>query len=124
MLNSINWFEIPATDFKRAVKFYGQLFGEELYQQEMGEFIMGFLPMEQGSGGVSGAVCTGPNYEPSQNGVLIYLNGGDDLNGMLAKVEPAGGKVMVPKTEITPEYGYFALFIDTEGNKVGIHSQH
>jgi predicted enzyme related to lactoylglutathione lyase len=53
---------------------------------------------------------------------MIYLNGGDDLSGMLSKVEEAGGSVVVPKTQITPEIGFFAIFMDPEGNKVAMHS--
>lgn len=121
--HAINWFEIPAVDFDRALKFYGQLFGSDLFVQEMQGFKMGFFPMEQERGNVGGAVCAGPNYTPSMDGTLVYLNGGEDLTEMLNRVEPAGGKVLVPKTEITPEYGYFAMFMDTEGNKVGLHSE-
>lgn len=83
-------------------------------------FDMGFFPSQRGE--VSGAVVAGEGYVPGDKGTLVYLNGGDDLNTVLSKVETAGGKVAVPKTKITDEYGYFAIFIDTEGNKVGLHS--
>jgi predicted enzyme related to lactoylglutathione lyase len=120
MSNSINWFEIPVTDFERASKFYGHITGNDLHKEQMGPFTMGFLG--GGDTGVHGAIVAGDGYEPSTNGALIYLNGGDDLSGMLAKVEEAGGSVVVPKTEITPEIGFFAIFMDSEGNKVAMHS--
>jgi uncharacterized protein len=41
---------------------------------------------------------------------------------MLARVVPAGGSVLVPKTEIGNDFGFFAHFVDTEGNKLGLHS--
>jgi len=122
MANMINWFEIPAVDFDRAVKFYGAIFGTEIPKQKMQNYDMGFFPGERGF--VSGAVVHGDGYVPSDKGSLVYLNGGDDLGGVLSKVEKAGGKVVVPKTKITDEYGFFALFLDTEGNKVGLHSMH
>jgi len=56
------------------------------------------------------------------DGPLIYLNANPDVRGVLDKVEAAGGTVMMPKTEISPEYGFMALFMDTEGNRIGLHS--
>ena len=119
MANSINWFEIPVTDFDRAKKFYGDLFENELHQEVMGGATMGFFG---GGEGVHGAIVKGEGCVPSDSGTLVYLNGGEDLSGMLARAEAGGGKIVVPKTEITPEIGFFAIFIDTEGNKVAIHS--
>lgn len=121
MANVINWFEIPAVDFARAKKFYGELLGFELKTEKMGDYDMAFFSND--SEGVSGAVVYGEGFEPSDKGTLVYFNGGDDLSRMLSKVEPAGGKVVVPKTLITKDIGYFAVFIDTEGNKVALHSQ-
>ena len=51
----------------------------------------------------------------------VYLNGGDDLNIPLGRVEAAGGKIIMPKTDIQ-ENGFIAQFIDTEGNRVAFHS--
>jgi predicted enzyme related to lactoylglutathione lyase len=120
MPNTINWFEIPVTNFARAKKFYSEIFGADIHETEMGPYKMGFLPYDEGK--VSGAIVQGEGYNPSKEGTLIYLNGGDDLSGMLAKVEAAGGKVVKQKTLITEQIGYDAIFIDTEGNKVALHS--
>lgn len=120
MAHAINWFEIPAKNFERAVKFYSTILGAGIEKSNMMGFDMGFFPMQQGE--VSGAVVAGDGYVPNDKGTVVYLNGGEDLNTVLSKVEKAGGKVAVPKTKITDEYGFFALFIDTEGNKVGLHS--
>jgi uncharacterized protein len=120
--NSLNWAEIPVTDFERAKKFYSTIYDYEMPTQQMGSNLMGFLLMEQESQGVGAGIVKGDGYVPSQEGTLIYLNGGKDLNVVLNRVEAAGGKVLVPKTQITAEIGYFALFLDTEGNKLGIHS--
>lgn len=118
MKNWVNWFEIPAVDFERATAFYSTLFGIELQVVEMYDTKMGMFPSEGGGG----AVVKGEDYTPSATGTLLYLNGGDDLSGPLAKVEDAGGKVIVPKTNIGPDMGNFAIFMDTEGNKVALHS--
>ena len=120
MENLINWFEIPATDFSRAVSFYKAILGLEIKEAEMFGSKMGFFPTDGTN--VSGAIVQGEDYQPSTDGVVAYLNGGDDLQTVLDKVESNNGKVIVPKTQISPEMGFFALFMDTEGNKLGLHS--
>jgi predicted enzyme related to lactoylglutathione lyase len=62
-------------------------------------------------------------YAPSSTqGALLYLNGNPDLQNILSKVVEAGGKIMVPKTQISPEHGYMAVFTDAEGNRIALHS--
>ena len=82
------------------------------------------FPLDDMQNGVGGAlVDTGGFHKPSAtDGPLIYLNGNPDVQHVLDKVEAAGGKIMVPKTAISPEYGDMAVFIDTEGNRVALHS--
>ncbi len=119
--SAINWFEIPVLDFGRAKAFYSGIFDYEMPANQMGPNMLGFFLHEQGSG-IGGAIIQGEGYVPSQEGTLVYLNGGDDLRVVLDRVEAAGGKVVLGKTEITPEIGFYALFIDTEGNRVALHS--
>jgi predicted enzyme related to lactoylglutathione lyase len=120
MANALNWFEIPVTDFARAKIFYEKVLGIVIDPMEMGPVTMGMLSTDQNA--VGGAIVQGDGGSPSQSGTLVYLNGGDDLTPMLARAEAAGGTVVVPKTEIGNDFGFFAHFIDTEGNKVGLHS--
>lgn len=120
MQNIINWFEIPATEFDRAVKFYSTILSVEIHSNEFMGAMMGFFPTDGTN--VSGAIVKGENYIPANGGVLAYLNGGDDLSNVLAKVEGAGGSIIVPKTQISDEMGYFAMFIDSEGNTMALHS--
>jgi len=119
--NSLNWFEIPASDIKRATKFYETIFSVEMPQMEMGGS-MAFFPADMQNGRVGGAVVQSDMHKPSVDGAVIYLNANPDLDIALSKVEKAGGKVVMPKTKITDEIGFMAFFIDTEGNKVGMHS--
>jgi len=107
-------------DFNRAVSFYKAILGLEIKETEMFGTKMGLLPTDGTN--VSGAIVQGEVYKPSTDGVLAYLNGGDDLHTVLDKVETANGKVIVPKTQISPEMGYFGMFIDTEGNRMAVHS--
>ena len=116
----IAWCEIPVLDFARAKAFYEAVLGHAIETMTMGPSTMGFLSSDPDQ--VSGAIVQEDGVTPSRTGTLVYLNGGDDLAPMLARVEPAGGTVAVPKTEIGNGFGFFAHFIDTEGNRVGLHS--
>jgi predicted enzyme related to lactoylglutathione lyase len=120
--NSLNWFEISVADIKRAKKFYETIFGIEMQQQEMMGMQMAFFPYEDMNQKVSGGLVQGPMHKPSADGAKIYLNGNPDLNNALAKVEKAGGKVVMPKTKISDDIGHMAFFVDTEGNTVALHS--
>jgi predicted enzyme related to lactoylglutathione lyase len=120
MENLINWFEIPANDFSRAVEFYKSILLVEIQETEMFGTHMGFFPSNGQN--VSGAIVQGEDYIPATTGVTLYLNGGENLQIILDRVEKNQGKIIVPKTQISPEMGYFAMFIDTEGNKLALHS--
>lgn len=122
--SAISWFEIPATDLDRATKFYETLFDVQLTVMDMPSIRMRMFPVENMMNDISGAIVDSQDfYKPSAtDGVLIYLNGNPDVQLILDKVEAAGGKIVMPKTEIAPEYGYMALIVDTEGNRIGLHS--
>jgi uncharacterized protein len=124
MNNAISWFEIPTTDINRAQKFYETIFGISMIPVEMPNIKMRMFPLDDMMTQVGGAlVDSGGFHKPSvTDGPLIYLNANPDLQNVLDKIEAAGGKIMVPKTEISPEYGNMAVFIDTEGNRVALHS--
>jgi predicted enzyme related to lactoylglutathione lyase len=124
MNNAISWFEIPTTDINRAQKFYETIFGISMISMEMPNIKMRMFPIDDMINGIGGAlVDSGGFHKPSlTDGPLVYLNANPDVQHILDKVETAGGKIMVPKTEISPEYGNMAVFIDTEGNRVALHS--
>jgi predicted enzyme related to lactoylglutathione lyase len=121
--NAISWFEIPATDLDRAQKFYEKIFEVELTPMELPNLKMRMFPMEDMMG-VGGSINLAPGfYEPSATaGPLIYLNANPDVQIVLDRIEKAGGKIIVPKTLISPEYGHMAVFIDSEGNRIALHS--
>ena len=122
MENFINWFEIPSNDFKRAVHFYKTIMGIDIQETEMFGSQMGFFPSDGKN--VSGAIVQGIDHKPSVEGITLYLNGGDNLQIILDKVDKANGQVIRSKTQISAEMGYFAMFLDTEGNKLALHSIH
>lgn len=121
--NAISWFEIPATDLDRAQKFYEAIFEIQMIPMDMPNIRMRLFPLEDMMG-VGGALCdSGGFHKPSgTEGPLIYLNGNPDVQIILDRVVAAGGSVLVPKTEISPEHGYMGVFIDSEGNRIGLHA--
>lgn len=120
MNNLISIIEIPTTDFSRAITFYQNILGVAIEEVDMDGTQMGVLPSSSDT--VNVALVKGAGYKPTTGGAVLYLNAGNDLQPMLDKVEQNGGRVIAPKTQISPEMGYFALFTDTEGNKLGLHS--
>ncbi len=122
--NAISWFEIPATDLSRAQKFYETIFNIQMIPFDTPNFQMSMFPVEDMMNGIGGAISKAEGfYKPSaSDGPLVYLNANPDVQNVLDKIEAAGGKIVVPKTQISPEFGYMAVFLDTEGNRVALHS--
>ena len=118
--NPVNWFELPVADLSRAESFYSSAFGVEFAPLEMGPAKMAMFPMEMDLPGAGGALVESDGYTPSHAGTVVYFPVAD-IDAALGKVGAAGGKTLVPKTDIGP-YGHFAHFEDTEGNRVGLHT--
>jgi uncharacterized protein len=122
MKNFISIVEIPTVNFSRAVAFYQTILDIIIEEVDMGGTQMGVFPSDGQV--VSVVLVKGDDYKTTTDGTIVYLNAGDDLQMMLNKITSNGGKIIVPKTEISPEMGFFAMFTDTEGNKLGLHSIH
>lgn len=119
--NLVSIIEIPVSDFARAKSFYQNILKTQIEEMAMDSLQMGVFHNDSGT--VNLLLVKGKDYKPTTDGALVYLNGGDDLQVVLNNIESNGGKIIVPKTAINPEMGFFALFIDTEGNKIGLHSK-
>lgn len=121
--NAISWFEIPTQDLDRAQKFYETIFQMKMVPLDTPQIKMRMFPLEDMTG-VGGALVYNKDfYKPSaSDGPLVYLNANPDVQNILDRIEKAGSKIVIPKTLISPEYGYMAMFIDTEGNRVALHS--
>lgn len=123
--NMVGWFEIPVSNMGRAIAFYEEVFDVTMNHQHMGPLEMAWFPFkEDGSGSPGSLVYHKDFYKPSADGVLIYLTAhSGDLENELSKVESAGGKILQHKKQISEEYGFMALIIDSEGNRVALHSR-
>jgi predicted enzyme related to lactoylglutathione lyase len=122
--HAIGWFEIPTTNLERAQEFYETIMDISMIPLDLDNVKMRMFPVDDHSA-ISGALCYAEGfYKPSMtDGPLLYLNGSPDLQPILDKVETAGGKVLVPKTQISPEYGFMAVIQDSEGNRIALHSR-
>ncbi|MFA8341462.1 MAG: VOC family protein [Rhodothermaceae bacterium] len=118
--NVVNWFEIPVKDMARAKDFYKSLFGFDLADMEMPNMQLASFPMIQGGEFATGALVKAEGYEPNTTGTTVYFTC-ENLSEQLEAVEKLGGKICTPKTSIG-EYGFIAHIIDSEGNRVALHS--
>ncbi len=122
--NAISWFEIPTTDINRAQKFYESIFDIKMTPLDMPQLQMRLFPVTDMTNGIGGALNYNKEfYIPSEDkGPLIYLNANPDVQTILDRILAVGGRIIVPKTQISPEHGFMAVFIDTEGNRIALHS--
>ncbi len=119
--NVATWFELPVTDMQRAQTFYRNVLQADFKNEEMDGYQLAIFASEEGA--VSGMLVLGEHYQPSQTGAVVYFNGGEDLSVPLDRAVKHGGNVLIPKTPIHDgDCGYFALFSDSEGNRVGLYS--
>ena len=118
MSNAINWFSIPVSDLSKAKSFYEKVLDIQLQEVAMGSDKMAFFPADEGVGGSL-------NHQTGEFSRLQYVSiylSTNDLNGSLERVEASGGKLISGKTQISPEFGYFGVIADPEGNLIGLHS--
>lgn len=122
--NAVSWFEIPATDLNRAQKFYEAIFDINMIVMDLPNIKMRMFPLMDIANGIGGAIVdSGGFHKPSAtDGPLIYLNANPDVQNILDHVVAAGGQIIVPKTQISPDYGFMAVLMDSEGNRIGLHS--
>ena len=120
MIGNAVWFEIPSSDFERAVKFYEAVFQVTLRREKIGGDLAVFPGDEPA---VTGAIISQDGYVPAAHGAVIYLSAGDDLTPYLERAATNGGSIIVQKTALPPGMGHYAHFGDTEGNRVGLFSQ-
>lgn len=126
--NVITWFEIPVLDSQRARKFYETILDIKMHTEFIEETNeeLTFFPsnpsvIQATSGRVTGVLTKSERAKPSHDGTLIYLNASPEIQTVINKIEPAGGKMISPKILI--KAGYIAVFIDTEGNKIALHAE-
>lgn len=123
--NVVGWFEIPVTNMNRAIKFYEKVFAIKLQREKVGILDMAWFPWSTtGKGSAGSLVYNKKFYQPSAKGILIYFTAlSGDVAKELSRVRKAGGKVIMPKKLITKELGHMAVFLDSEGNKIALHSK-
>lgn len=120
MAHSVVWFDLPVVDLDRAIKFYSAVLGADVHKDVHPEFSLGVLP--HGPGEVSGCLVTSSKAKPTADGPLMYFNVNGRLDKAVSEAEAHGGKILEPRHPIGP-YGHRAVIIDSEGNRIALHSQ-
>ena len=121
MKRLISFFEIPAIDFDRAVKFYEIILNVKLSVMECDTEKMAFFPEEEGV--YPGAISFAETFKPTGGGVLISLHI-EDMDKTIRLIEDHKGKILIPKTKILDDKrGFFCTFTDSEGNQIGLYSE-
>lgn len=118
---TVGWFEIPVNDMARAKTFYEAVFSVEIKEVDLGGLKMGWFPDNNGAYGATGTLIKQESYIPSQEGTLVYFMS-EDVQNELDRIETAGGQIYQAKTRISEEHGYMGVFIDSEGNRIALHS--
>ena len=119
-MHALTWFEIPVEDFERAKIFYSNLFDYAMPEIRRDNETLGLLPYD---GGVGGAIIKAKGYSPSRTGSLIYLNANGIMDSLIKNLEKLEAEITFEKTLISDSVGYIAIFIDSEGNRVGLRSE-
>ncbi len=114
----ISWVEIPTVDFQRAINFYNSVLKLKMQPEDYGKEKMAYFPTGEG------AITYAPKFKPSENGTMASFTVPDSIDETIIRIEQNGGKTLQSKTRIDAEgKGYFAVFLDSEGNKVGLHEE-
>jgi predicted enzyme related to lactoylglutathione lyase len=123
--NVAGWFNIPVMNMDRAVRFYESVFGLKLERHNVGQMEMAWFPWVENGTGAGGSLSQATEFfQPRDNGILVFLTASSgDLAFELSRIEEAGGKIIQPKTLITEEIGYMAICLDSEGNRIAMHSK-
>ena len=121
MNNPVTWFEIATIDLERAKVFYASVFKREFQYIEMPDSKMYMFAMGSEANGAMGALLKDDQCKPSIDGTIIYFDC-EDVAIETGRVEQAGGKLLFPKMSIG-EFGFVSQCIDSEGNRIGFHSQ-
>ncbi|RNC87016.1 MAG: VOC family protein [Winogradskyella sp.] len=118
----VGWFEIPVNNMARAKAFYESVFDIEIQEVDFGGLKMGWFPNNNGAYGATGTLIKQDTYVPSKEGTLVYFMS-NNVTNELSRVSAAGGEIYQEKTKISDEHGFMGVFIDSEGNRVALHSK-
>jgi predicted enzyme related to lactoylglutathione lyase len=119
MANTIVWADIPVIDMDRARKFYGAVLQAEIPLMDGAGGEVALLPMAPGDAGAD--LVRSDTRKPGDGGCTVYLNSNGDPEGMIERAVEAGGKVETPVTDMGEMVGFIGFFVDSEGNRVGVH---
>ena len=117
MSDIVVWADIPVTDLKRAMAFYEHVLQLQVMPMPGADDVALIVPPTRDEMVVSADLYVG---KPSADGPTVYFGTGGDIDGMVARVNEAGGKVLQPKQFMGDMVGTIAFVMDSEGNRIGL----
>lgn len=115
--NRLVWFDLPVANLDRAEKFYAAVMGVKVERQYYGDFVFSMFEHGEGNGGC----LIVKSEEISAVGTLIYFNVDGRIRDAVSQVATLGGKVLQETHAIGP-HGFRAVILDSEGNRIALHS--
>ncbi len=116
MANRVVWFDIPVEDLGRAIEFYSKVLNVSVEEAH------GVAVLEHSGNDVAGCLFKSDDEEPSNRGLLLYFNVSGRLDAAMKAVAQCGGKILKAKEQIGV-HGYRTIVLDSEGNRVALHSE-
>ena len=117
------WAELAVTDMNRAIAFYATHFNVTFKQETMNDMEMAIAETTN-EGDPSFALIKHDMMTPSKDGSTVYLHLSPTLQEKVTQIQAAGVEILLPPMPIKDgECGHIAIFVDSEGNKVGLWSQ-
>lgn len=120
-MNAAIYFEIPASDLNRAVRFYEAVFEVALERRIIDGYEMALFPWQEQAPGITGALVKGDVYVPAKAGPILYF-ASENIDGTLQRAVAAGGKVLYPKKAVDAGIEV-AEFEDSEGNRIALQTR-
>jgi uncharacterized protein len=121
-LNSVHnravWFDIPVSNLDRAAAFYRAVLGVDVEKNEFDGFSFCVIEHDEGNGG---CLVPGADQISSTGGILLYMNVEGRIRDAVGKVQALGGRIVEPAKAIGP-HGFRAVVLDSEGNRIALHS--
>ena len=120
-VNPVNWFDIHVSNLDNAKEFYETVFNIKLvdFPIEFGK--QSGFPFDPNGLNITGALVEKENFLPSSNNTVIYFES-KDCTTEESLIEEAGGKIIKSKMSIGA-FGFVSIFIDRDGNTIGLHSR-
>jgi predicted enzyme related to lactoylglutathione lyase len=136
--SALVWIQIPSKKLERAVKFYENVFDTSFILEELNDIPHAiFKNGKTGKKLINGAIIEVKEIQNLNVGPVLYFNATGNFENILELIQENKGLILksktlitspeendtfiIPNTYIDEKPGYYAHFIDSEGNKMGLY---